>query len=53
MLSCNVIVIDKGNGNTEVSAINPVASMMAVKNPALEPRAKEITEKLQKVITNL
>jgi len=30
MLPCNIIVIDKGNGQTEVAAVNPVASMMAV-----------------------
>src|SRR4030043_1338142 len=35
MLPCNVVVIEKENGTTEVSAINPVASMMAVDNPAL------------------
>jgi len=50
MLPCNVIVIDKENGTTEISAINPVASMMAIENPALAPIAQEITEKLKKVI---
>jgi uncharacterized protein (DUF302 family) len=53
MLPCNVIVIDKENGKTEVSAINPIASMMAVHNPALEPIAIEITEKLKRVIESL
>lgn len=50
MLPCNVIVIDKENGTTEVSAVNPVASMMAIHNPQLEPIAFEITGKLKKVI---
>ncbi len=50
MLPCNVIVIDKENGTTEISAINPVASMMAIENPALASIAQEITEKLKKVI---
>jgi uncharacterized protein (DUF302 family) len=53
MLPCNVLVIDKGNGKTEVSAVNPLASMMAIKNPALEVLAIEITEILQDIINSL
>jgi uncharacterized protein (DUF302 family) len=50
MLPCNVVVIDRENGTTEVAAIHPVASMMAIKNDALEPMATEIAEKLKRVI---
>jgi uncharacterized protein (DUF302 family) len=53
MLPCNVIVVDHENGEVEVSAINPIASMMAVRNPVLEPIAKEVTEMLMKVIGSL
>jgi len=53
MLPCNVVVIDKGNGTTEVAAVHPVASMIAVRNDKLEPLAKEITEKLRNVIHSL
>jgi uncharacterized protein (DUF302 family) len=53
MLPCNVLVIDQGNGQTEVSAVNPLASMMAIQNPGLEPIAVDITERLQRVIGNL
>jgi len=53
MLPCNVIVVDKENGQVEVSAVNPGASMMAVHNPGLEPIAAEVTEKLKKVIASL
>ena len=53
MLPCNVIIIDQGNGKTEVSAVNPIASMMAIKNPYLEPIALEVTEKLKGVIESL
>jgi len=53
MLPCNVIVIDKENGETEVAAVNPIASMMAIHNPALEPIAMEVTEKLKRVIDAL
>ena len=50
MLPCNIVVMDKENGTTEIAAINPIASMMAIQNPALEPLASEITEKLKRVI---
>src|SRR5512138_348729 len=53
MLPCNVLVIDKENGQTEISAVNPVASMMAITNPALEPLATEVMEKLRKVIQSV
>jgi len=53
MLPCNVIVIDKGNGTTEVSAVNPIASMMAIENPALGELATEVTRILQETISGL
>lgn len=53
MLPCNVIVIDQGNGRTEVSAVNPVASMMAIQNNDLESIALEVTEKLKRAIESL
>jgi len=53
MLPCNVVVIDKGNGSTEVAAVHPLASMMAIQNAALEPLAEEVTEKLKNVINHL
>jgi uncharacterized protein (DUF302 family) len=53
MLPCNVVVIDQGGGKTEVSAVNPVASMMSVQNHDLGIIALEITEKLKRVIESL
>ncbi len=53
MLPCNVIVQELDNGKTEVAAVDPVASMMAVGNADLESIAKEISTKLQKVIEAL
>ena|ERR1035437_1861910 len=50
MLPCNVLVIDKENGTTEVVAINPIASMMVVQNSALEPLAQEVADKLKRII---
>jgi len=53
MLPCNVIVQDAGGGKIEVAAIDPVASMQAVKNPELSSVAGEVRAKLQSVIERL
>ena len=53
MLPCNVVVIEMPEGKVEIAAINPIASMMAVDNPSLGPIAKDVTEKLRKVISAL
>jgi uncharacterized protein (DUF302 family) len=53
MLPCNVIVQAKGSGESEVAAVDPVASMQAVKNPALEEVARGVQERLRKVVESL
>lgn len=53
MLPCNVIVQEKEKGIVEVSAVNPLASMQAVENPALSDIAGEVTDRLKKVIGSL
>ena len=50
MLPCNVIVQEISAGKVEVTAIDPLASMQAVENPALKAIAAEISGKLKKVI---
>jgi uncharacterized protein (DUF302 family) len=50
MLPCNAVLIDKEDGTIEVVVIHPIASMMAIQNAALEIVAKEVTEKLKRVI---
>lgn len=50
MLPCNVIVQELENGEIEVAAVNPIASMQAVKNKELENIAIEIGHKLKNVI---
>lgn len=52
MLPCNVIVQETENG-IMVSAIDPVASMMAVKNNKLGEVATQVRDKLKKVIENI
>lgn len=53
MLPCNVIVQEHENGKVEISAVDPVASMMAVKNDSLGDVATQVGEKLKRVINNL
>lgn len=53
MLPCNVIVQEHESGKTEVSAVDPVASMMAVKNDTLAGTAAQVREKLRRVIENV
>jgi uncharacterized protein (DUF302 family) len=53
MLPCNVIVQELGENEIEVAAVDPVASMMAIDNPGLTAIAKEIKEKLTRVIASL
>lgn len=50
MLPCNVIVQAKGEGRTEVAAIDPVASMLAIDNPPLKQSAAIVRSKLQAAI---
>lgn len=53
MLPCNVIVQDRGNGHIEVSAVDPMASMQAVENPALGDIAREVQGLLKAVIEDI
>lgn len=53
MLPCNVIVYVNDNNETVVAAIDPIASMQAVKNDNLGEVAETIQGKLRNVIDNL
>lgn len=53
MLPCNVILQEKEKNTIEISAVDPAASMQAVKNEALITVAETVREKLKKVIQNL
>ena len=52
MLPCNVIV-QQHDEQVEVAAIDPVASMQAVRNDRLGEVASEIRERLRRVIESL
>jgi uncharacterized protein (DUF302 family) len=53
MLPCNVIVQEVNDGQTEIAAIDPMASMMAVQNEALGVVALDVRTKLKNVIDSL
>lgn len=53
MLPCNVIVQERPGKGVEVSAVDPVASMAAVKNPELGEIAGQVRAKLKNVIDSL
>jgi len=53
MLPCNVVVQESSDGGSIVAALNPLVAMQSVGNPDLEPTAREVTEKMRRVIQAL
>jgi uncharacterized protein (DUF302 family) len=53
MLPCNVIVQEIDDGEIEVAAIDPIASMQAINNPDLRDIADQVQKKLKKIIDGL
>lgn len=53
MLPCNVILQQREDGRTEISAVDPVASMQAIKNPKLDDVAEKVRSMLQQVIAEV
>jgi uncharacterized protein (DUF302 family) len=53
MLPCNVIVAEVEPGKVEVSAVDPVASMAAITNPALGDLAANVRDILADVVRDL
>lgn len=53
MLPCNVIVQEREKGIIEVSAVDPIASMSAVENEALNEVATQVRDKLKEFIEKL
>ena len=52
-LPCNIVVEENNEGNIEVSAVDPIASMVSVENEELGSLAREVQERLKNVILNL
>lgn len=56
MLPCNIAVQEIGNGEVEVSAINPMETMaksVTMKTPALKELAAEVSERLKTAVEAL
>lgn len=53
MLPCNVIVQELEDGQVEVAAVDPIASMMGVDNAELGEIAATVRNKLQNVVDSL
>ena len=53
MLPCNVVVQELAPGAVEIAAVDPVASMQAVGNPALLDIATTVQAKLRRAIEGL
>ena len=53
LLPCNVVVEEHDNGDVEVSAVDPKAMMMPVKNENLQDLAEEIGGAMRRVINAL
>ncbi len=53
MLPCNVIVQQLEDGQVEVAAIDPVASMSAIDNPELLHLAGQVASMLKEVVKEL
>ena len=51
MLPCNVIIVEAGEDEFEVSAVSPMASMQAIDNEKLGSIAMEVEEKLKTIIS--
>lgn len=52
MLPCNVIVQETADGDVEIAAVDPLASVKAIDNPALRGIAETIGQKLQRAVQN-
>ena len=53
MLPCNVVVQELGPQQTEIAAVDPVASMQAIENAELSKSAREVRTRLGRVIETL
>ena len=52
-LPCNVVVEETADGQIEVTAVDPVASMISVGNKDLEKLASTVRDALRHIILNL
>lgn len=53
LLPCNVTLKENENGKIEVAAVNPLASMSAVRNLDLAPLANDVNKAMKRMIDGL
>ena len=53
LLPCNVVIIDQGNGQTELAAMEPAGMIASIGNEKLTQLAQEISSKMEKLIDSL
>ncbi len=53
MLPCNFVVEQNDDGQIEISAVDPVASMQAIQNPHLVKIASNVRDRIQTVVEQL
>ncbi len=53
LLPCNVVVYERDNGKATVMAIDPMQTLGAQASPALREVAKEVRDKLAKVLEHI
>jgi len=53
LLPCNVIVYETEDGGSVVSAINPMAALGVVDNPAMNNVAEQVTAKIKRAVDSL
>ncbi len=53
MLPCNVLVIEQGENEIEIAAVNPTDAMIAVHNDVVAEVAVKVGEHLQKALDRL
>jgi uncharacterized protein (DUF302 family) len=53
LLPCNVVVYEEDGGATHVAAIDPLETLAATGESSLKEIAREVHEKLQRVIASV
>ena len=53
LLPCNVVVTEEDDGSAVVSAIDPVKQFVVVGRPDVEPLAREVADKLKRVLASI
>ena len=53
MLPCNVVLQEQQPGRTEISAVDPIASMQAIDNPKLGAIATSVQSMMKQVIADI